>query len=146
MHITLESDYAIRIVLFLLQYGKRADAKKISENTGVTLRFSLKILRKLVAAGVVRSYKGASGGYEAAKAPSEISLADIMAVTEGIYCLSRCLEAEDGCAHSDCSCKVREAFGEISGMVRQKLSEFTFDKLICGGCSPRSSGSEEEHA
>ena len=50
MHITLESDYAIRIVIFLLQYGKRADAKKIAENTQVTLRFSLKILRKLAAA------------------------------------------------------------------------------------------------
>lgn len=135
MHITLESDYAIRIVIFLLQYGKRADAKKIAENTQVTLRFSLKILRKLAAAGLVRSYKGAAGGYEAAKKPEEISLADIMEVIEGTYCLSRCLESHDNCAHEgEGCCKVRQAFGEISEMVRKKLSETTFDKLICGGC------------
>lgn len=50
MHITLEADYAIRIVQVLAQNQRRLDAKTISEMTGVTLRFSLKILRKLVAA------------------------------------------------------------------------------------------------
>ena len=66
MHITLESDYAIRIVVFLAQQGKRADAKLISENTEVSLRFALKILRKLVSGGIIRSYKGTTGGYELA--------------------------------------------------------------------------------
>ncbi len=132
MHITLESDYAIRIILFLLQHKDRADAKKISENTGVTLRFSLKILRKLVGAGLVRSYKGATGGYEAAREPEEISLADVMEVTEGTYCLSRCLEATASCAHDGTGCcKVRQVFGEISDTVRKKLEQTTFDQLIC---------------
>ena len=53
MHITLESDYAVRIVYCLARQGGRMDAKKIAEETGVTLRFSLKILRKLVAGGLV---------------------------------------------------------------------------------------------
>lgn len=44
MHITLEADYAVRIVHALAESGKRLDAKTISEMTGVTLRFSLKIL------------------------------------------------------------------------------------------------------
>ncbi|MGI5893632.1 MAG: RrF2 family transcriptional regulator [Candidatus Merdivicinus sp.] len=132
MHITLESDYAIRIVLYLLQHEGRSDAKKIAENTNVTLRFSLKILRKLVGAGLVRSYKGATGGYEAARKPEEISLADVMEVTEGTYCLSRCLESTAACAHGgDGYCKVQKVFGEISSTVRQKLVETTFDKLIC---------------
>ena len=48
MHITLESDYAVRIVSRLARQGGRMDAKRIAEETGVTLRFSLKILRKLV--------------------------------------------------------------------------------------------------
>ena len=58
VHITLEADYAVRIVQVLAQSNKRLDAKTISEMTGVTLRFSLKILRKLVAAGIIRSFKG----------------------------------------------------------------------------------------
>ena len=55
MHITLESDYAVRIVYCLAQNGGRMEAAAIAEQTGVTLRFSLKILRKLVAGpGAVR--------------------------------------------------------------------------------------------
>ncbi len=74
MHITLESDYAVRIVYCLAQNGGRLDAASIAEQTGVTLRFSLKILRKLVAGELVKSYKGAGGGYELARDPHEISL------------------------------------------------------------------------
>ena len=64
MYITLEADYAVRILLYLYEQGKRCDAKTISEDTEVTLRFALKILRKLAAAGLVRSFKGFKGGYE----------------------------------------------------------------------------------
>ena len=74
MHITLESDYAVRIVYCLAQNGGRMEAAAIAEQTGVTLRFSLKILRKLVAGELVKSYKGAGGGYELAKDPKEISV------------------------------------------------------------------------
>lgn len=59
MHMTLEADYAVRIVEFLAVNPGRADAKTISERTSVTLRFTLKILRTLVSDGIVRSYKGA---------------------------------------------------------------------------------------
>lgn len=67
MYITLEADYAVRIVNCLAKNGSRMDAKALSAATGVTLRFSLKILRKLVAQGIVRSYKGTQGGYELAR-------------------------------------------------------------------------------
>ena len=66
MYITLEADYAVRILLYLYEQGKRCDAKTISEDTEVTLRFALKILRKLAAVGLVRSFKGFKGGYEVA--------------------------------------------------------------------------------
>ena len=46
MYITLETDYAIRIVDCLVHSDHRMDAQSISEATYVSLRFSLKILRK----------------------------------------------------------------------------------------------------
>lgn len=88
MHITLEADYAVRIVHALAQSGKRLDAKTISEMTGVTLRFSLKILRKLVAAGIVKSFKGTQGGYEIGKPAEEISLGEVIETIEGRYTLN----------------------------------------------------------
>jgi len=131
MQLTLESDYAIRFVIFLIRFGKRADAKTISENTGVTLRFTLKILRKLAGGGVIRSYKGVSGGYELEKKPEEISLAEVIGLIEGPYCLSRCLKADGTCAHGEgCECKVSGVLADISREVDRKLQTVTFDQLV----------------
>lgn len=132
MQLTLESDYAIRFVIFLIRHGKRADAKTISENTGVTLRFALKILRKLATGGVIQSYKGVSGGYELVREPENITLAEVIGLIEGPYCLSRCLKDDGGsCSHTDsCECKVSGVLADISREVDRRLRAVTFDQLV----------------
>lgn len=57
MHITLETDYAIRIVDFMVKNDGRFDAKAISEKTYVPQTFAMKILRKLGNAGIVTRTK-----------------------------------------------------------------------------------------
>ena len=128
MHITLESDYAVRIVSCLAQSGGRMDAKKIAGQTGVTLRFSLKILRKLAAGGVVRSYKGTKGGYELARPAGEISLCDVIETVEGPYSLSRCVEENYSCSRDGGgpACRFRQVYAEISEEVRRRLDEVKF--------------------
>lgn len=127
MHITLEADYAIRIVHSLAQSGKRCDAKTLSEKTGVTLRFALKILRKLVAAEVVKSFKGTLGGYELARPAAEISLKEVIETVEGPYALSRCLGNNFQCSNPEGGpCKYCLVFAEISEMVNEKLASVNF--------------------
>lgn len=131
MHITLEADYAVRIVGCLAEAGRRMDAKSISEQTCVTLRFALKILRKLTASGIIKSFKGAQGGYELTKSPKEISLKDIIETVEGRYYLSRCLSGDYGCSRGmSGKCSYQQAFDEISADVEKKLASYTFDILI----------------
>ena len=110
MHMTLEADYAVRIVEFLAVNPGRADAKTISERTSVTLRFTLKILRTLVSDGIVRSYKGAKGGYELAKPPKEITLRSVIEAVEGPYMISRCQ-------------------GDAYSCQRDKLESYTFASI-----------------
>lgn len=130
MCLTLESDYAVRIIGCLTSEKKRIDAKNIAEKTGVSLRFSLKILRKLVAAGIVKSYKGMQGGYELAKPPAEITLLDVIETIEGSYYLNKCHEEDFSCTRNakDC-CNYRKVFTEISLEVSQKLASHNFEEL-----------------
>lgn len=131
MFITLEADYAVRIVDCIAHSKGRLDAKSISEQTGVTLRFSLKILRKLVARGIVKSFKGTQGGYELAKKPEEISLKDVIETVEGKYCLSRCLSEDYDCNRGmSGNCKYQCIFNQISAEVDKKLESYTFDKFL----------------
>ena len=85
MVMTLEADYAVRIVEYLTKHPERRDAKTISVETQIPLRFSLKILRELVAEGLVCSFKGAKGGYTLAKSPEEITLRQVIELVEGPY-------------------------------------------------------------
>lgn len=130
MHITLESDYAVRIVYCLAQNGGRIDAKRIAEETGVTLRFSLKILRKLVTGGLVNSYKGTKGGYELARPPEDISLCDVIETVEGPYSLARCLSETDFQCNRNTQvcgvCKFQHIYAEVSDIVRERLSAVKF--------------------
>ncbi|MFV0496788.1 MAG: RrF2 family transcriptional regulator [Candidatus Fimivivens sp.] len=133
MHITLESDYAVRIVDCLSVQEARLGAGSIAEQTGVTPRFTLKILHKLVSSGLVRSYKGAKGGYELAQNPDKITLRAVIEVIEGPYTFSRCLNPvhDCKCTMSVCrsgNCRFQRVYDEISEIVRAKLDETTFSQ------------------
>ncbi len=131
MYITLEADYAVRIVSALSLDRGRVDAGEISERTCVTLRFALKILRKLVAAELVRSYKGSQGGYQLNKEPSEITLRMVIEAIEGTYYFSRCLSPDCDCGRAaDGICCYQRAFGEITKSVREQLESYNFADLI----------------
>lgn len=131
MYITLEADYAVRIVDCLARHGIRMDAKSLSAHTGVTLRFSLKILRKLVAEGIVRSFKGTQGGYELAKPAREITLGEVIETVEGPITISRCVGAEDFvCSRAEsqtCACRFNRTYEEVAAMVRERLYREHFD-------------------
>ena len=125
MQITLESDYAVRIVERLAQSGTRLDAHTIAQTTYVPLRFALKILRKLVQAGLVKSYQGAKGGYQLSREPNEITLRQVIEAVEGPWRISRCVGDGYQCAHAPC--RVHRVYEEITDLVRQKLDSFTFE-------------------
>ena len=127
MTITLESDYAIRIVWEMAQSGQRLGSGEISELTGVPPRFTLKIMRKLVGAGIVRSSKGSRGGYTLNKPPREITLRAVIEAIEGEFALSRCQGDHSLCSHPGSgSCRFRPEFERVSAMVRRELDATDF--------------------
>lgn len=132
MNITLEADYAVRIVELLAHCKQRTDASQISAETKVPQRFALKILRKLVSAGIAKSYRGASGGYVLAKNPEEITLRQVIEAIEGPFTISRCQDTAYCCTNN--ACKVHKIYCEISQMVRDKLDTYTFDGTEKSNC------------
>lgn len=131
MTITRESDYAIRMMLFLAEQRGRVDAKYISEQTGVTIRFALKILRQLVGAGLVKSFKGTKGGYEINRSPAEISLREILEIFEGQFILNKCQGEHYNCSHGDhTKCRLKKVFDELSSDIRARLDSVTLKDLL----------------
>lgn len=132
MRMTHEADYAIRVVYCLAESGGKLSAKTISEQTGVTLRFALKILRKLILADLVQSYKGVSGGYALLRSPSDISLGEIIECIDGPIAINHCLSNEFDCTRvqTKADCGFRKVFVSINQSIRQELYAVTIDRFI----------------
>lgn len=132
MRITLESDYALRIVTALAEKNERVDAKTLSDQTSVTPRFTLKILHKLAVGNIVRSYKGVGGGYVLAASPRELTLKTIIELIDGPIAIARCIESEGGCAlnHDKAACTYHHIFDYLSLDLAQKLDKITIQDVI----------------
>ncbi len=132
MRITQESDYALRILTVLASNTEVVDAQKIAADTSVSLRFAVKILHKLTGEKLIRSYKGAKGGYQLAVPPEEITLKAVIELIDGPIALSRCLEKEESCTmKSDkTSCIYHHIFDTISMDVSRKLSAITIADVL----------------
>ena len=132
MRITLESDYALRIVGTLASSHDIIDANTISEKISVTQRFTLKILHKLVQGEIVRSYKGARGGYALNVAPDKISLKMVIELIDGPIAISRCLESSEACSLNPdkTTCIYHHIFDSISMDVARRLDAITIADVL----------------
>lgn len=85
MRISAKADYAVRATLELARSpdGKPVKGTKLAEAQDIPLQFLEHILLDLKRAGIVRTKRGARGGYWLAQPPSTISVADIIRSVEG---------------------------------------------------------------
>src|SRR3954462_10409163 len=85
MRVSAKADYAIRAVaeLAAAQGSGQLRADKIAEAQDIPIKFLESILIELKHAGVVRSQRGAEGGYALARPGTEISLADVIRAVDG---------------------------------------------------------------
>lgn len=132
MNITQESDYAIRSVLILVKNQEKhiLDAKTICELGNIPLRFLLKLLRKLIKSGIIKSYRGINGGYSLAKKPIEINLKDIIESIEGPITINRCLYDKDSCsAGKGDNCCIHGALFRVQSKMIDELEKINFEDL-----------------
>lgn len=133
MRITLESDYALRIITAMAEHREVVDAKTLSNETSVTLRFTLKILHKLVQGKLVQSFKGVKGGYKLKKTPDSITLRQVIELIDGPIAIARCLDSTEACSLNcdKTACTYHHIFDKISVDLANKLNKITISDVIC---------------
>lgn len=85
MRISARIDYAVRalIELAVLPPGRPGKAEDVATAQDIPVSFLLTIFGELKQAGLVRSQRGREGGYLLARAPDEITVADVARALEG---------------------------------------------------------------
>jgi Rrf2 family protein len=127
--VSAKTEYACIAVLELAtrhESGEPVRIREIADAHGIPSRFLVQILLQLKAAGLVNSTRGAAGGYQLARDPSEISLGEVMSVVD-----SQSASIRSYAEHPTKTAQLLlERWREVARQEREMLSDITFADLV----------------
>lgn len=103
MKISTRGRYGIRLMLSLaLNYEKGTIPLKIIANDQhISEKYLEQIISPLTKSGLVKSFRGAQGGYALTRHPKEITIGEILYVLEGSLALVDCVDNQKNCPNAD---------------------------------------------
>ncbi len=115
-------------------------ATELAEAAHLELPTASKVLKMLASAGLVESYRGVAGGYRLARAPAQVSVAQIVEAIEGPIGMTECSLHEGACSHES-HCGVRGPWQRISHVVVRalravSLADMLDDRPVAGASPP----------
>ncbi|MFO0972484.1 MAG: Rrf2 family transcriptional regulator [Phycisphaerae bacterium] len=132
--LTKKTDYALIALAHLAQSGATtATARGIAERYHIPAALLMNVLKALSARGVVRSVRGAKGGYALAVRPDEYTLFDLIMAVEGPVRFVQCAGGEPSPARGVCellgSCPVSRPARRVHDRLERFLREITLAEL-----------------
>ena len=125
--------YGTRLMLNLAhQYKNGNEAvilKSVSDEEEISIRYLEQIVIPLKINKLVKSIRGAGGGYTLARHPSKIKLNEILHALEGSCCLVDCVEDEDYCERM-LICAAHDIWGKASQLLKDYFGSITLQDLI----------------
>jgi Rrf2 family iron-sulfur cluster assembly transcriptional regulator len=135
MRVTTKGRYALRAMINLAQNtdDKPLSIKKITEVEDLSPIFLEQIFTKLKKYGLIKSIRGAGGGFLLARAPKDINVKDILeAVEEGIRLTPCC--ASDSIAAEKCvklnECRATNFWNSANDYVMKYFESYSLDRVI----------------
>lgn len=131
MKLTTRGTYSTRLMMELaFNYNKGLVLlKDISRSQEISQKYLSQLITQLKIAGLIRSSKGAHGGYCLSRAPKDIKLSEIIFAVEGSPYLLECVVNPDICNRSK-SCVARETWSEIGEKIIDILNSYNLQQLI----------------
>ena len=119
------TDYAIIMLGYMARQPESTyAAAELAEATGVSIPTVSKILKILARSYILKSTRGAKGGYALARPPLQTSVAAVIHALEGPIALTECEGEHGGCEQSS-SCHARGSWEVINRAVRAALESVT---------------------
>lgn len=133
MKLSTKGRYGLRALIDLAKYSTDdpVSITSISDRQGISERYLEQLMGLLKKSGLVKSIRGAGGGYMLAKDLEDISVGDVLRALEGNLELVDCpgLVPEDGCKSAD-SCVTKYVWKRINDSINQAVDEIKLDQLV----------------
>lgn len=124
------ADYSTVIVSALAFEPQRLySAKALAAQVHIAVPTVSKLLKLMVNANIVNSVRGMDGGYQLARYPQEISIAQIIAAVEGKPALTEC-SLHGGSCMQDSVCAIKSNWRMINQVVLSILENLTLEDML----------------
>jgi FeS assembly SUF system regulator len=124
------TDYATVVMTALAEAGSDVlSAQVLAERARLEIPTVSKLLKQLVHAGLVESFRGVNGGYRIARAPAAISVAEIVVAMEGPIGMTECSVHSGLCDHEN-HCGVRGNWQRINQAIADALASVTLADMM----------------
>jgi Rrf2 family transcriptional regulator, iron-responsive regulator len=131
MRLTRQTNYAIRIMMYCAaNEGRLSRIPEIASAYSVSELFLFKILQPLVENKLVETVRGRNGGVRLARPATELTLFDVVRVTEENFAMAECFENDASeCPLVD-SCALNSALREALNAFFAVLERYSIDDLV----------------
>jgi len=125
--------YGARLMLNLAHHYKNGNEsvilKSVSDEEEISIRYLEQIVIPLKINKLVKSIRGAGGGYTLARHPSKIILSEILHALEGSCCLVDCIEDNDYCNLIPI-CATYDVWKEASRLLKDYFESIKLQDLV----------------
>ncbi|MGA2093221.1 MAG: Rrf2 family transcriptional regulator [Sedimentisphaerales bacterium] len=131
MKLSTRTRYATRAILELAEYfGKGPlQTRVIAKHQEISVKYLEQLMSALKSAGLIRSQRGAKGGYVLAQSPEKIKLSEIFDIFEGPVVTVECVSNEKYCDRAG-DCVARQVWCEIQKAIKGILESITLQDAI----------------
>ncbi len=129
MRLALQTDIALRTLMFLACRRERATVADVAGFFDISTAHVAKVVNQLARFGFVRSIRGVGGGIEIARPASEITVAEVITSFEGSMHLLDCV-ATDGICVIESFCKLKGVLAEAERVQLEYLSAVTLQEVL----------------
>ena len=134
MLFTKASEYALMAVIAISKHNGALEALTLSTNLMLSRSFLAKVLQSLAKAGLLVSKKGARGGFELARSPSQITIEQLLrAVEDNSLAVFTCSAALCNCPSGESKssvCLIWPFLNRLQGKIDAVLASTTIADLI----------------
>jgi Rrf2 family protein len=133
LRLSKKADYALMAMKHLALRTDRgsqgsSSAREIAEQYDIPIELMAKVLQRLVRHGLLASHQGTRGGYQLARTPAQISVADVIQAVDGPVTVTAC-STDEGTCEQFAKCNVRDPLWRVRERILSALGECTIAEL-----------------
>jgi len=132
MQISTKGRYALRFLVDLCQHQDEGSVslKSIADRQDISKKYLEHVISMLNPTGMLQITRGYQGGYQLAKKPSEITVADVLRVTEGGLSPVPCLASDiKGCERTE-DCMTIGVWSGLEKVITEYLEGITLQDIL----------------